>query len=77
MTSLTVGEFKKRFSEVLKWVENGEIVEVSYGRKKKIVGIFKAKSYNKPKVKIGLLKGKAQVKFAEDFKLSEEEFLGL
>lgn len=35
------------------------------------------KEKEKPKRKLGLLEGKVKVYFADDFKMTEEEFLGL
>ncbi len=36
-----------------------------------------AEGKKKMERKIGLLDGKTQIRFAEDFKITEEEFLGL
>lgn len=78
MDVLTVGEFKAKFSEVLEKVKKGESVIVSYGKSKKKVAVLVPADSHKPKKRIlGILKGKATVKFSKDFKFkSTEEFLG-
>lgn len=78
MKTMTVGEFKTHFSEVLEQVKSGIGIAVTYGKKKEIIGYFVPKLKNKDsKRKLGVLKGKAEVIFSDSFKISEEEFLGL
>lgn len=78
MKTMSVGELKTHFSEVLKRVLDGEEIGISYGRKKEIVAcIVPKKVVEKPKRKLGILEGKSKVVFANDFKMSEDEFLGL
>ena len=75
---MSVGEFKANFSEVLKSVLAGEEIGILYGKKKEIVAKLVPKTVEKKaRRKIGLLEGKAKVNFAKDFKMTEEEFLGL
>lgn len=77
MKSLTVGEFKSRFAEVLKQVKAGVGFAVMYGKKKEIVGYFLPEAQIKTsKRKLGILEGKANVTFEDDFKMSEEELPG-
>lgn len=79
MKSLPVGELKAHFSEVLEDVQNGETIEIVYGKKKtpvaRIVPVTAQKK--KGKRKLGILEGKASVVFADDFKMTEEEFINL
>jgi len=80
MKSLPVGEFKANFSEVLERVQKGESVGVLYGKSKKPVAKLVPMSGSKtkkPKRKLGLLKGKVKYVFADDFKMTEEEFINL
>jgi prevent-host-death family protein len=79
MKSLTVGEFKARLSELLEQVQEGETVEVLYGKKRKPVARLVPVNGKKPKKKrkLGILEGKAKVIFADDFKMTEEEFINL
>lgn len=77
MKTMTVGEFKSRFAEVLEQVKAGVGFAVTYGRKKEVVGYFLPESkLTKSKRTLGILEGKAKVNFKKDFKMSEEEFLG-
>ena len=74
---MSVGEFKSNFSEVLDQVKKGEKIAVTYGKKKEIVGYFSPELPEQPKRKLGILEGKATFTFSDDFKMTEEEFLGL
>ena len=76
MKTMSVGEFKANFSEVLKLVLAGEEIGILYGRKKEIVARMVPKTpEKKPRRKLGILEGKGNVRFASDFKITEEEFL--
>jgi len=79
MKSLPVGELKANFSEVLEEVQKGETIEIVYGKKKKpvarIVPIKSTKA--KKKRKLGLLEGKVEFVFADNFKMTDEEFINL
>ena len=80
MKTLTVGDVKTHFSEVLKDVQNGEQIAISYGKKKKVIAYLVSEiktEPKKPKRKLGLLEGKATFKWVGDGKITEEEFLGL
>ncbi|MEO7675103.1 MAG: type II toxin-antitoxin system prevent-host-death family antitoxin [Pyrinomonadaceae bacterium] len=79
MKSLPVGEFKAQFSEVLEMVQQGETIEVVYGKKKTPVARLVPinGSMRKKKRKFGILDGKIKIVFADDFKMTEEELLGL
>lgn len=78
MRTLTIGEFKARFSDVLTAVQAGESVIVCYGRKKQRVAAlvpyaeFAAGVGKRP---LGLLKSKGSFTLTDDFALSDEEFL--
>jgi antitoxin (DNA-binding transcriptional repressor) of toxin-antitoxin stability system len=77
METLSVGEFKAKFSEVLKKVLEGEEIGISYGKKKEVVAMLVPKTFEKQKRKIGMLEGKGKVTFSKNFKITEEEFLDL
>ena len=77
MITMTVGEFKTHFSEVLEQVKAGEKIAVTFGKKKEVVGYFSPEMPKQPKIKLGILEGKAKFTFAPDFKMTEDEFLGL
>lgn len=78
MKTMTVGEFKTHFSEVLDQVKSGAEIAVTYGKSKEIVGYFVPKlAKTGKKRKFGLLKGKAKATMSSDFKMTAEEFLGI
>ncbi len=78
MKTMSVGEFKANFSEVLKKVLAGEEIGILYGKRKEIVAKLVPKTAGKKvRRKIGILEGKGKVKFSTDFKMTEEEFLGV
>ena len=78
MKTMSVGEFKANFSEVLKMVLAGEEIGILYGKKKEMVAKMVPKAIDKkPRRKLGILEGKGTIKFAPDFKMTEEEFLGI
>jgi len=77
MKTMSVGEFKTHFSEVLEQVKAGEEFAVTYGKKKQVVGYFLPEKHDQPKIKLGIAEGKAKFTFSDDFKMTEEEFLGL
>jgi len=78
MQTMSVGEFKSKFSKVLKKVLAGEEIGISYGKNKEIVAKLVPKTpAKKPKRKLGILEGKGKVVFNDNFKMTEKEFLGL
>ena len=60
-------------------VQQGETVEIVFGKKRKPVARLVPINSLKPKKKrkLGILEGKVKVKFAKDFKMTEEEFINL
>ena len=78
METMTVGDFKTNFSEVLKKVLKGEEVAISYGKRKEIVArLVPGSGIKKQKRKIGIFEGKATIHVKKDFLMTEEEFLYL
>jgi len=79
MKTLPVGELKAQFSEVLEKVKQGEKFGILYGKKKKPIAMIVPFSEveEKKERNIGILDGKFLVKFADDFKMTEEELLDL
>ncbi|MGI8811338.1 MAG: type II toxin-antitoxin system Phd/YefM family antitoxin [Pyrinomonadaceae bacterium] len=79
MKSLSVGEIKSQFSDVLEKVQQGESFGITYGKSKKLVAEINPpkKKIVKGKRKLGILDGKMKVVFADDFKMTEEEFINL
>ncbi len=78
MRTLSIGEFKARFSEVLTAVQAGESVIVCYGRnRQKVAALVPYARVAAPggKRPLGLLKGRAKFSLADDFALDDDEFL--
>lgn len=77
MKSIQVGEFKARFAEMLNAVKAGETVVIRYGRKReKIAALVPYPEVRMPaKRRLGVLTGRARVRFAKDFSVGDEELL--
>jgi prevent-host-death family protein len=79
MKTLQVAEAKTHFSAVLKDVEAGNEVGISYGKKKETIAvIIPYETWKKTKKReLGTLKGKAKIKFFADFSMTDEELINL
>jgi len=79
MKSLNVGEFKAQLSDVLEKVQQGESFGILFGKNKTLIAEINPprKQKKKGKRKLGILEGKARVVFADDFKMTKEEFINL
>ena len=77
MQTMTVGEVKAHFSEVLEMVQSGEDVVISFGKKKEKIAVLVPFSHyqGKPQRRLGLLAGKATFSLREDFAIPDEELL--
>jgi len=77
MQTLTVGELKARFSEVLDRVRSGRKIVISYGKKReKVAVILPYSAYaSKQERTLGLLKDRAGYIIHDDFEMSEKEML--
>ncbi len=74
MISMTVGEFKAKFSDVIDKVQKGEEIEVTFGKKKRVIGYFR------PDVKVEFQRKLSPLKhlgyaMADDFnEINDEDF---
>jgi prevent-host-death family protein len=79
MKTLQLEEAKTHFSSIIKDVEAGNEVAISYGKKKQTIAVII--SYEKwkksKKRQLGTLEGKMSVKFADDFAMTDEELISL
>ena len=77
MQTLTVGELKARFSEILGKVRLGEEIVISFGKKRERVAVLLPYSRygRKQPRKLGLLKGRAKCIIHKDFKITDEDLL--
>lgn len=78
MKTISVGEFKSKFSQILEWIRKGEEVVVSYGRKKEEVAVLMdIKKFRRPKKrKLGPLEGKGKFKIQDGFEMSASDLIG-
>lgn len=79
MKTLTVGNLKSHFSDVIHDIRNGEEYTIEYGRKhEKVAVLVPYSTYKKNNcLKLGLLKNKGSINFSNNFKIDDDEFLGL
>lgn len=78
MRTLTIGELKAHFSEVIGAVQAGESVVVCYGRQRKKVAAlvpYAQFANSIEKRQLGPLKGKASFRLAQDFAITDEDLL--
>ena len=76
METMTVADFKANFSEVLKKVQKGEEIAISFGKRKEIVArLVPVFCQRNEKRKIGIFEGKGKVDFKDDFSINEEDLL--
>jgi prevent-host-death family protein len=75
MKTLPLAEAKNHFSAVLKDVELGNEIAISYGKKKETIAVII--SYDKwkksKKRELGTLADKGSVNFADDWYMTDEE----
>ena len=77
MKSIAVGEFKALFSSVIKELQEGNPITITYGKKRtKLAVLVPYDQYVKAaKRQIGVLQGKASYDMHDDFKITDETFL--
>jgi prevent-host-death family protein len=77
MKTLPVAEVRTHFSSLLKEVESGQEIGISFGRKKlPIAVIVPINEYLKTRPrKLGTLEGKVTVEFKDDWAITDEELL--
>jgi prevent-host-death family protein len=77
MKTMSVGEFKAHFSQVLKEVEKGEKIGITFGRKKEVKAFLVPKEDSKEPRKLGILEGQAGYFMNDDFKQTSDEEFGI
>lgn len=77
MKTFPVGEFKTHFSEIIERVRAGEEIIITYGKKRENVAVvIPYAAYETKRIRLGLLQDEKLV-IHDDFKMTEEELLGL
>lgn len=74
MKTVTSSYFKTHFSELIGQLNDNEVIAITYGKNKEIVGYFSSESSIKKKRTLGILEGKAKFIFGDDFEMTTEEF---
>jgi prevent-host-death family protein len=81
MNEIQVSDFKAKFSDIIKHVQEDQAEYViQYGRKhKKVAVLIPYEQYldNRPKIKLGLLEGKGKLEIKDNFEMDEDTLLGL
>jgi prevent-host-death family protein len=79
MKTLQLNDAKTHFSNVLKEVEAGNEIAISYGKEDETIAvIIPYQTWKETKKReLGTLKDKTNVKFAPDFSMTDEELLNL
>lgn len=77
MKSLTVGEFKAQFSNVLKDVQAGQSIAITYGKKRTTLAVLVPydQYMDRNERRLGVLQDKASYHIHDDFKMTDEDFL--
>ena len=77
MKTLESAKAKTHFSSVIKDVEAGNEVTITYGRKKQAIAVIipYEKWKKNQKRQLGTLEGKMSVRFAADFAMTDEELI--
>jgi antitoxin (DNA-binding transcriptional repressor) of toxin-antitoxin stability system len=78
MKTMTVGELKAHFSEVLGQVlKSGKPIAISYGKKKEKIAAIIPYSQLKPVADrtLGVMRGRARCIIHDDFAMDDEELL--
>jgi prevent-host-death family protein len=77
MKSLTVGEFKTQFADVVRDIQNGHPIVITYGKKRtKLAVLIPYDQYmHVTERRLGILQDKASYHLQDDFKMTDEEFL--
>jgi antitoxin (DNA-binding transcriptional repressor) of toxin-antitoxin stability system len=78
MKTMTVGELKTQFSDVLGlMLKNGKPVAISYGKRKEKIAAIVPYSQIQPKAArmLGPMKGRARCIIHDDFLMTDEEVL--
>ena len=79
MKTLQSAQAKIHFSSVLKDIEAGNEIAITYGKKKQAVAVIipYEKWKKNQKRQLGTLESKISVKFASDFAMTDEELINL
>jgi prevent-host-death family protein len=77
MKTLPVAEIRSNLSTLLKEVESGSEIGISFGRRRETIAVIvPIADYKKMKErKLGSLAGRVTVEFSQDWKMTDEDLL--
>lgn len=77
MKTLPVAEVRSNLSAILKEIESGSEIGISFGRRRQTIAVIvPIAEYKRIRErKLGSLVGKVTVEFSENWKMTDEEFL--
>lgn len=77
MKTLPLAEVKTHFSSLLKEVQTGSEIAISYGKKRETIAVIVPyQEYKRcKKRKLGTLKGKMKVIFEKDFPMTDSDLI--
>ncbi len=77
MKTLPLAEVKTHLSSLLKEVETGSEIAISFGKKRETIAVIVPyKEYKRSKKRrLGMLKGKMKVIFEKDFSIRDKDFI--
>jgi len=79
MKTLQLTEAKTHFSSILKDIEAGNEVAITFGKKRKTVAVIipYEKWKKNQRRELGTLEGKMSLEFAKDFAMTDDELINL
>ena len=77
MKTMPLAKAKTNFSSVIKDIQSGSEIAITYGKKKQMIAVIipYEKWKTNQKRQLGTLEGKISVEFADDFAMTDEELL--
>ncbi|MDA8409713.1 MAG: type II toxin-antitoxin system prevent-host-death family antitoxin [Treponema sp.] len=77
MKTLPVAEVRTHFSSLLKEVEMGNEIGITFGRRKETIAVIvPIEEYKKIKLrKYGTLEGKMEIAFSDDWSMTDQDLL--
>ncbi len=77
MQTVTVGNFKASFSQILDQIRGGESITIAYGRRKQAVAVMVPyQQYMQAKRKLGMLQAYGSVEIGKEFKMTDQDLIG-
>lgn len=77
MKHVSVGDFKARFSDILREVQDGEEVAIQFGRRKETVAVLVSpeRLQRGQRRQLGIMEGKASFRVKGEWKMTDEQLI--